>query len=116
VLVSLLYARFAWLEYLPDGSITANTTKFARAMGMRTYRLHEALAELKDLGFLDRLVWHQGWFLARPVNPRHHARILGGEHSTPGPIIRTSEGVQRVLEYAQAVIDVEAEMAGEAGE
>ena len=114
VLVSLLYARFAWVEHLPDGSLTANSTRFARALGLRTYRLREALLELKDLGFLDRLVWHHGWFLAKPTSPRNFARVLNDIFPEPsGPRIHTQETFQRAMAICETFVDIEAEKANE---
>jgi hypothetical protein len=83
VLVSLLYSRFAWAERGPDGSVRANSVQYARALGLRTASFHEALAQLKEQGYLDRLVWHRGWFLALPRCPEGLARLTIPHDSGP---------------------------------
>lgn len=85
VLASLLYARFTWAERHPDGALTANSAQFARALGLRTAKLHAALAHLRELGLLDRLVWHQTWFLARVLPPQGWSRAVPGPNTPLDP-------------------------------
>jgi hypothetical protein len=77
ILTALLYSRHAWVERGPDGALTADSTRFAQLLGLRTSRLHDALAHLKEIGYLDRLIWHQKWFLAQPACPPGLARVAG---------------------------------------
>ncbi len=78
VLYSLLYSRFAWAERSPDQTIRANAAQYARALGLRTHKLHEALCYLKERGDLEHLVWHKTWFAARPKCPEACLRSVGG--------------------------------------
>lgn len=102
VLYSLLYGRFAWVDRSPDGSLTANSARYAKALGLRTHALREALADLKERGDLDRLIWHHGWFLARPRCPEGFARLAAGPAARTDTLAATTpvtldvEGSNRV--------------------
>jgi hypothetical protein len=102
VLVSLLYSRFVWADRAPDGSISANAVQYARALGLRTQSLHQALAQLHEQGLLDQLVWRKAWFRARPACPPGLSRLV----RAPGEPGDTGGGLPHAVLTAPEVIDV----------
>ena len=76
VLTVLLYGRFRWAKRHPDGALAAPSAKFGAQVGLRTAALRVTLLKLKELGYLERLIWADGWFYARPRVPEGLCRSV----------------------------------------
>ncbi len=104
VLVSLLYARFAWVTRHDDGAVSAPAARYAKALGLRTHRLRECLARLKEQGYLDRLQWHGEFFYVRPRVPERMAR-LAGPSAPEAPTAPFAHAVATAPDTFEAAVD-----------
>jgi hypothetical protein len=104
VLVSLLYGQLSCAEREADGSVRGDAVAYARAVGLRTHAFRAALAELKQLGFLDRLIWHRTWFLAKPRLPHQMGWLVGPRPDSAAPA--AGAPLAHAVATAPEVIDV----------
>jgi hypothetical protein len=105
VLVSLLYARFTWVTRHEDGALSAPAARYAKALGLRTHRLRECLARLREQDYLDRLQWHGEFFYARPRCPERLARTAGAGTAGTGDAPAFAHAVDTAPITYEAAVD-----------